>query len=158
MSTRRTVVAVIPPGLSLNAMVKVMAGIGVMYPKNTLFLATDDLTGGTLVLHDPDAAPAPATRTKPQVRVSAGKDQPGDLLTLAMAVTGRDDQAGAKALAVWLAGRLEAADAANYLTYTVTVPGVGEYGVTIQRGGGKTPGERIHELEQQVLELSGATG
>ena len=30
MSTRRTVVAVIPPGLSLNAMTKAMDGIGVM--------------------------------------------------------------------------------------------------------------------------------
>lgn len=133
----RTVVAVMPPGLTITAMAKAMAGIGVMYPKETLFLRSDERTGGTLVIHDPDAAPGPRTRTRPQVRVSAGKDEPGDLLMLAMTVSGRDEQLGVKALGVWLAERLDAAGAANFLTYALGIPGVGEYEVSIRRHPGR---------------------
>ncbi len=155
MDKKLTAVAVIPPGLSLNTMPKVMAGIGLMYPKHSLYLRNDDRTGGYLVLHDPTAKPGPDTSGKPTATVAAGKDAPGDLIEFAMVVSGRDAELGAKALGVWLAERLADAGAANYLTYSIALPDDGgEYAVTIQRVGGKTPAERIAELEERVAALT----
>ncbi len=45
---------------------------------------------------------------------------------------------------------LENAGAPNYLSLTVEIPDVGRYGITIQRCDGKTPAERIAELEGQL--------
>jgi hypothetical protein len=151
--SRQIVVGVIPPGVSLNAVTKAMGAWGALFPKHTLFVTNDPPTGGMLVLHDPDAAPDRAAKPKPEARIELGSDEPGDLLAYAMSLTGRDATEGAKALAVWLAEMLEQAGAANYLTYGVTLPDGAAYAVTIQRSSGKTPADRIRELEQQVAEL-----
>ncbi len=155
--SRQTVVGVIPPGVSLNAVTKAMAAWGALFPKHTLFVTNDARTGGMLVLHDPDAKPTAVTgKPKPEARLELGADEPGDLLAYAMSVTGRDATEGLKALALWLARMLDEAEAANYLTFGVTVPDVGGYAVTIQWQDGKTPAERIRELEQQIAELRAA--
>ncbi len=157
MPTRMSVVAIIPPGITIDAALKAMRAMGGVYPKHTLFMDNDPATGGFRILHDPSAKTAPGTSTKPVAKVALGADEPGDLITFAMLVSGRDQELGAKALGVWLAERLDEAGAANYLTYSITLPDEGgTFAVTIQRVGGRTPAERIAELEEQIAELTGA--
>lgn len=122
----RNVVVLIPAGVGLDAALAILRGPGECYPPDVLSLGSDR-TGGMRVVHDPAGGDAaiPATR----VKVDLGVDDVGDLFAFAF---GADDQQDAvRALA--LAGMLEQAGAANYLTYAVEAPGVGRYAFTIQR-------------------------
>jgi hypothetical protein len=148
---------VIPPGISLNNVHKALKAIGTWYPKGSLSLMNDDRTGGMLAVHDPDAAPALGETKRPRAKMSVGHQEDGDLLTYAMTVSGHDQQLGLHALAVWLLQQLVTAKAANYLTYSITVPPDNlEYAVTIQRVAGQTPEQRIAALEAELAELKGA--
>lgn len=142
----RSVVAVIPAGVGLDAALAALHGLGACYPADTLALGTDP-DGGMRVVHDPAAAAGtapPATR----VELGLGVDEAADLLRFAF---GADDQQDAvKAIALALVGMLEDAGAANYLTLSLDVPDVGRYAVTVQRCGGTTPAERIAELTAQL--------
>ncbi len=153
---QQVVVAVIPPGITLNNVHKALKAIGTWYPKGSLSLMSDDRTGGMLAVHDPDAAPAPEAKDRPRAKVSVGHQEDGDLLTYAMTVSGRDQHLGLQALARWLLQQLVTAKAANYLTYSIIVPPDDlEYAVTIQRVAGQTPAQRIAELEAELAELKG---
>jgi hypothetical protein len=146
----RSVVALIPAGVGLDAALAVMRGLGECYPSDTLSLGTDQ-AGGMRVVHDPNAGRAAAPTTR--VEVDLGVDDVGDLFAFAF---GADDQQDAvRALALALVGMLEQAGAANYLTFAVDAPEVGRYAVTIQRCAGTTPAERIADLEAQLAALRG---
>ncbi|HKS98933.1 MAG TPA: hypothetical protein VJT31_05320 [Rugosimonospora sp.] len=143
----KRVVAVIPAGVGLDAAIAVLRGLGECYPAASLSLGTD-AGGGMRVVQDPEAAEAAAPAAR--VEVSLGVDDAADLLTFAF---GADDQAdAARALALALVGMLEDAGAANYLTYTVEVPGTGRYALTVQRCGSLTPAEHIADLQAQLAE------
>lgn len=144
----KRVVAVIPAGVGLDAALAVLRGLGECYPAASLSLGTD-VSGGMRVVHDPEAA-AEAAASAARVEVSLGVDDAADLLTFAFGV---DDQAeAARALALALVAMLEDAGAANYLTYTIDVPGTGRYALTVQRCGGPTPAERIADLESRLTQ------
>ncbi|WP_437435753.1 hypothetical protein [Klebsiella pneumoniae] len=57
--------------------------------------------------------------------------------------------------ATMFAGEFVRSDARNYLELGYNVPEMGEFTVTIQRKEGKTPGERITELEAVVDQRNG---
>ncbi|EAN2401455.1 hypothetical protein EAB21_25805, partial [Salmonella enterica] len=57
--------------------------------------------------------------------------------------------------ATMFAGEFVRHGAKNYLELTYNVPKLGEFTVTIQRKEGKTPGERIAELEAVVEQRNG---
>lgn len=148
----RSVVAIIPPGITFDACLAAMHGMGACYPEHTLSLG-NDAGGGMQIIHDPAATPPAgepadeAGEPKTRVELALGADTPDDMLTYALSAD--DHEEGLRALVIWMAHQLEPAEAegANFLTFSMDLPGVGAYGVTIQRTGGKTPAQRILELE-----------
>lgn len=140
-----TVVAIIPAGVGLDAALAAMQALGACYPANTLSLS-NDATGAMRVLYDPAAAAA--TTPAARIEVSLGVDTQQDLLRFAFSAD--DQQDALQAIALALIDMLNAADAANYLTVTVELPGTGRYALTIQRCDGATPAERIADLEAQL--------
>ena len=140
-------VATIPAGVTLDAALAAMKGMGDCYPPETLSLSNDP-SGGMLVLYAerPDGAePEPA----PRMVIEVGAE-PENLLAFAFTAAEGDEQDGLKAMALGMIRMLENAGAQNYLALTIEVPDVGRYGINIQRCDGKTPAERIAELETQI--------
>lgn len=143
------VVANIPPGVTIDAALAAIRGMSGVYPSDTLSLGNDP-AGGMCIIHNPAAAPV--GEPAPRATIALGVDEPGDLIAFAFST---DDQENAlKALSLGLIGMLDTAEAANYLTFSVEHPEVGRYAVTIQRCDGKTPAERIAELEQRLAEVT----
>jgi hypothetical protein len=136
-------VATIPAGVTLDAALAAMSGLGGCYPPKTLSLSNDP-AGGMVVLFEPDsgAQADPA----PRVTIEVG-EEPEHLLAFAFTAAEGDEQDGLKAMALGMIRMLENAGAPNYLALTVEVPDVGRYGINVQRCDGKTPAERIAELE-----------
>lgn len=128
----RSVVALIPAGVGLDAAPAALHGLGACYPADTLALGSDP-DGGMRVVHDPDAADAGVTAPAARVELGLGVDDAADLLSFTF---GADDQQDAvRTIALTLVGMLEQAGAANFLTVTMEVPDVGRYAVTVQRCG-----------------------
>ena len=140
-------VAIIPAGVTLDAALAAMNGLASCYPPHTLSLSNDPSGGMSVLYAEPvdGAEPEPV----PRVTIEVG-DEPENLLAFAFTAAQGDEQDGLKAIALGLIQMLENAGAPNYLTLTIEVPDLGRYGLTIQRCGGKTPAERIAELEQLV--------
>lgn len=153
----KSLVATIPPGITLDAALAAMRGMGDCYPPHALAIRNSP-DGGMDIIYDSEATTSGGAEHASSVGVSVGVEKPGDLLAYAFSLVNDDERAGAKAVATWMIGELERAGAANYLTHTVEVPGRGRYALTVQRCSGKTPAERIAELESEVesLRVAGA--
>jgi len=152
--THRQTVAILPAGAPMDAALAAMSGLGGVYPRHTLSMASDPHTGSLVVLYDPAAAPVTADDDQPadpQVEIGLGVDGPGDLMAYALSVTSEDQQEGVKAMAAWLVDMLDRTEgAANFISFTMEHPGVGRYAMTLQRCDGQTPAERIAELKSRL--------
>lgn len=144
-------IATIPAGVTLDAALAAMQGLGACYPPKTLSLSNDP-AGGMLVLHtEPTGGPEP--EPVPRMTIEVG-DEPEHLLAFAFTAAEGDERDGLKAMALGMIRMLENAGAPNYLALTIELPDVGRYGINIQRCDGKTPAERIAELEARIAGLA----
>lgn len=151
----RTVVAVIPEGATIDAALAVMKAMSGCYPPETLLMQHQ--RGHNVIVHDPSlkGTSVPAKPTH-QLRVALGETSPGDLLTQAFTVRGKDQQTGLKAMALFLADLLEESGAANFVEMAMQVPDVGEYGVIVQRAGRTAdPGARLAAMLAEFHHMIG---
>lgn len=150
----KNAVAIIPPGITLDSALAAMRGMASAYPEHTLSLGNDPEGGGMVIWHD-SAADANAVPTSAvRGEVSIGVDNPGDLLAQAFIAASQQDEDAIKAMCAGMIAILEGSGGpGNYVTYTLEHPELGRYGVTVQRCAGRTPAERIAELETRQRAL-----
>lgn len=151
----RTVVAVIPGGVTFGTCLATLDAMGKCYPPDTLALSSDTTAGGMLVVHDPAARPPSDDTPAPTLTVELGVEHSGDLLAYAFTAEG-DEEVSVHRMCVAMIAMLEEQHAANFLAMTMEHPKLGRYGITVQRCAGKTPAEMIGELTDEVQRLTEA--
>ncbi|GAA4439097.1 hypothetical protein [Phytohabitans houttuyneae] len=153
----KNAVAIIPPGITLDDALAAMRGMASAYPEHTLSLGNDPERGGMVIWHDATAAPAVERQAQARGEVALGVDEPGDLLAHAFLAASEQDDDAIKAMCAGMIAILEnSGGPGNYVTYTLEHDELGRYAVTVQRCGGKTPAERIAELEERLVAATAA--
>lgn len=157
MSDSREVVCIIPPGCSTDQVGKLMELLGDVCLGHELMMS-NQTDGSIAIFYYRDLEEAQKVRANtriveepdPNMEIEVGFTQDGEDRNFRYASTEADE--AIVGLAAHMVPVLESWDAANYVTTTV-VHEDKKYAVTIQRGDGMTPAEKIAYLEAKLAAI-----